>query len=96
MSKSGNKKSFKKVKFGTRFELFIIKTRVICIMTFFKKVNVERETVDFEIMEEIKKWSKEKGYSLEVIKKEYPIYIYGHANYKIDGYRHRIVLHFSR
>lgn len=96
MSKSGNKKSFKKVKFGKRFELFIIKLRVSFVLKFFKKANIEREAVDPEIFEEMQKWSIEKGYSFDIIEKEYPIYIYGHANYKMEGTKHRTLLHFSR
>lgn len=96
MSEFGNKKSMKKVKFGIRIEISVIKLKVKSILKFFKNVNIEKEIVNIEMIIELEKWAKNNGYFFEVIEKEYPIYISGHANYKIDGIRHRTILHFYR
>lgn len=96
MSEFGHKKSMKKVKFGKRIQIFAIKFKVRLIIKFFKNVNIEKEEVDIEMVTEFKEWSIKRGYIFKVTEKEYPIYIFGHANYKIDGTRHCTILHFSR
>lgn len=96
MSEFGHKKSKEKLKLGTRIELLAIKFKVTLIITFFKDVNIEKEDVDIGILGELHEWSQKNGYILEVTEKEYPIYIIGHANYKIEGVRHRTRLHFFR
>ena len=96
MSEFGNKKSVRKVKFGKRFEIFVIKLRVRVNLKFLKNVKFEKDTLDIETLSELKEWSDEKGYTLKITEKEYPIYIYGHARYKMEGTRHRTILHFFR
>lgn len=96
MSEFGNKKSVGKVKFGKRFEISVMKLRVRVNLKFLKKVKFEKDTLDIEILSELQRWSDKNGYTLKITEKEYPIYIYGHAGYKIEGTRHSTVLHFSR
>lgn len=96
MSEFDHKKSMKKIKFGKRIQIFTIKFKVRLIINFFKNVNIETEGTDIEMVTEFKEWSIKRGYIFEATEKEYPIYIFGHANYKIDGTRHYTILHFSR
>jgi len=94
---SRNDKKRKKIRFCKWLELGLIKIRVTIEMTFFRKASIEKEQIDYELINELKKWSEIKNIDFSIRETEKNIYIRGHhSTQQATTTRHCIILFFSK
>ena len=81
-----------------RVDIEWIKFKVKIALAFFKKVQIEKEKRDVDVImvRELKKWANANGFKLSIKNVEKPINIRGHSYYQIDAKRHYTIISFSK
>ena len=81
-----------------RLDIEWIKFKVKIALVFFKKVQIEKEKRDVDIImvRKLKKWVNANGLKLSIKNVEKPINIRGHSYYRIDAKRHYTIISFSK
>lgn len=94
MSKFESRKKRESIRLDTEW----IKFKVKIALFFFKKVKIEKEKGDINIMmeRELENWANTNSLKIYIKTVEKPISIRGHSYYKINGKRHYKIITFSK
>ena len=82
-----------------RFDVVVLKLKVMLGLFLFEEIEVEIDKNDFNICieREMKNWCKSKGIKISITDVDRPMYITGrHSVYKLDTMRHCKRISFSR
>lgn len=81
-----------------RLDIEWIKFKVKIALVFFKKVQIEKEKreVDIVMIKELEKWTNANSLKISIKNVEKPINIRGHSYYQIDSKRHYTIISFSK